>query len=120
MNIVDKANELGKLLENSKQYNDFRISETEFLNDNQVQKLLSEYKQFYIKYNQTKDEKIAKIVDEKYNDLLKNKVYARYISSKTEFETLMTTVNELVNRYVQFDKKGCSSNCGGCHKKKNE
>jgi len=118
MNIINKANELGKYLEESIQYIDYKNAKDKFFNNIKLQSIYEEYKNLYITYIKTKDISLGDQINTKYNELLKVNDFSNYLETKKEFEELVSKINETVIKYVEYDATPCGKGkCGGCSKK---
>lgn len=118
MNIIDKADELGRMISESSELKRFREAEISFLNNKKLQTIYTEYKDLYINYLKNRDTKLEDKINEKYNILIKSQVFNEYLESKKEFETLLSTVKDLIDYHVGYETDNCSSKgCSGCMKK---
>jgi len=118
MNLIDKANELGKFLEESLQYKDYKNAKDLFLSNFELQSQYEEYKNLYINYIKTKDISLSDQINIKYNELLKINDFSNYLETKKEFEELVSKINESIIKYVEYDAAPCGKGKhGGCCKR---
>lgn len=116
MDILEKANELGKNIKESAELKRYSEAEVRFLNSNEVQKSYNEYKTLYSNYLKSLDESLAMEVDDKYNILLKNDIFKEYLDSKNHYDKLVLAVYDIIGYHTGTKSKNCSS-CSGCGKK---
>lgn len=120
MSIIENANELGKMISKSSEFNLFNKSQINFMNDNNLQIEYENYKKMYNSYMKDKNEDLASKVDMQYEKLLENKNFSVYLESKEKLESLMNSVHELIDYHIDFKKeKSCCSSkkdCSGCSK----
>lgn len=115
LDILEKANELGKNIKDSAELRRYREAEARFLNSDEVQKSYNEYKSLYSIYLKNLDESVAKEIDDKYNLLLKNDIFKEYLDSKNHYDKLVSTVYDIIGYHTETKRKNCDG-CSGCGK----
>lgn len=116
MDILQKANELGKYIKESQEIKRYREAEISFLKSDEVQKSYNEYRTLYTSYLKTLDKSLEKEVDDKYNMLLKNDIFKEYLDSKHHYDKLVSAVYDIIAYHTDKKKKSCDG-CSGCSKK---
>lgn len=119
MDVIDKTVELGKLIQDSKEFKRFNQKEILFLNDNDLQKKYNEYKDIYKEYANTNNNDLKVKIDFKYNELLKNNNFKNYLEAKEVFEQLIFKVSSIIEYYTGHNLKSCfKGSCNNCNKKR--
>lgn len=125
--ILEKANELGKMLANSNELKHFQAMEAVFYSDEEAQKVFAEYEKKREEIgNQMRETDLSpealRSFQEKLQDcmakLTANKVVNDYLEAKSAFNQIITQVNSIISYCIQGEESGCSGNCsscGGCH-----
>ena len=123
--VLDKARELGMLIQASEQMKNAKNAEILQANDDQAQELMKEYN--LKRLNLARDMQAGKISREdavkRNNDAFdeiveKSDSIKKYIEAKKEFDTLVNQVNQILNFYITGQDPNCThdcSTCGGCH-----
>lgn len=117
-NILEKAKELGMLIKESNEYKQYKLSEEKFNSNNELQEQLVGYKQKYMTFLNTKDEKLADEIDSQYNELMKINDFSQYLEKKNDFDTLMNSINQSLMQDIGYKVSGGCGKCGGCPKDK--
>lgn len=125
--ILEKANELGKMLANSNELKHFQAMEAVFYSDEEAQKVFAEYEKKREEIgNQMRETDLSpealrsfqEKLQECMADLTANKVVNDYLEAKSAFNQIITQVNSIISYCIQGEESGCSGNCsscGGCH-----
>lgn len=125
MTIIEKAHELGEMIEASEEWKALKEAETAQAEDDEAQQLVSD---FNIKrMNLAREIQSGKITEEeaikKNNEafaemVAKSESIKKYVDAKDKFDKLVNSVNNVINMHIVGDQGGCThdcSSCGGCH-----
>ena len=126
MDYVEAASALGEAIRNSVEFQNWQNAELAMLQDEKAQTLMSEFKDLQMKLvhasrdDMDKDEleKIRDVLMDKQKELNEYEVTKNYFDGKKGFETMMRTVNDIIQHFLAGDNGGCSgscSTCSGCH-----
>ncbi len=128
MDILEMAKELGKAIEESKEFSDLQAAETIQANDDKAQALIGEYnlKRMNIMQkaqgeNLTQEDynNIRTELADEFDKLMQYDVIKNFIDAKDAFDTMYEQVKNIIDFYARGEKQtgGCSgscSTCGGC------
>ena len=125
MTIIEKAHELGEMIEASEEMKELRLAEQAQAEDDEAQQLVSD---FNIKrMNLAREIQGGKITEEKAirknNDafaemVAKSETIKNYVDAKEKFDSMVNSINNVINIYITGNQGGCTHNCstcGGCH-----
>ena len=125
MTIIEKAHELGEMIEASEEMKALKEAEKIQADDDEAQQLVAD---FNIKrMNLARQIQGGKITEEeaikKNNEAFSEMVDAsesikNYVMAKENFDKLVNDVNNVINLYIVGKQDGCThdcSTCGGCH-----
>ena len=124
MNVIEKARELGAMLQESEEMKAYKDAEAAQKADEASQAAMSEFN--LNRLNLARDMQNGKISredavaknNEAYEELLKKApLIAEYVEKKKVFDDLVNQVNQIINFYITGSTGGCSgscSTCGGC------
>ncbi|MBO5147077.1 MAG: YlbF family regulator, partial [Clostridia bacterium] len=123
---VEAASALGEAIRESAEFQAWQSAELAMLQDEKAQTLMSEFKDLQMKLvhasrdDMDKDEleKIRDVLMDKQKELNEYEVTKNYFDGKKGFETMMRTVNDIIQHFLAGDNGGCSgscSTCSGCH-----
>lgn len=127
MDYVEAASALGEAIRNSVEFQNWQNAELAMLQDEKAQTLMSDFKDLQMKLvhasrdDMDKDEleKIRDVLMDKQKELNEYEVTKNYFDGKKGFETMMRTVNDIIQHFLSGDNGGgCSgscSTCSGCH-----
>lgn len=129
MDILEMAKELGKAIEESKEFENLREAENVQANDEKAQQLIGEYNLARMNImqkaqgeNLTQEDydKIRTELAEEFDKLMEYEIIKNYIDAKEAFESMYEQVKNIVDFYANGEKQngGCSgscSSCSGCH-----
>lgn len=126
MDYVEAASALGEAIRESAEFQAWQSAELAMLQDEKAQTLMSEFKDLQMKLvhasrdDMDKDEleKIRDVLMDKQKELNEYEVTKNYFDGKKGFETMMRTVNDIIQHFLAGDNGGCSgscSTCSGCH-----
>lgn len=126
MDYVEAASSLGEAIKNSAEFAAWQSAELAMMQDEKAQELMSEFKDLQMKLvhgsrdDMDKDEleKIRDTLMEKQKELNEYEVTKNYFEGKKGFETMMRTVNDIIQHFLSGDNGGCSgscASCSGCH-----
>lgn len=124
MTIKEKASELGEMIKESEEFKRLKIAEEVQNNDEEAQNLLKEFN--LKRMNLARDmhngtitqEEAMKKSQEDFDALADNEIIKAYLEAKTEFDAIVTEVNDTLNYYITGQEPGCTHSChtcGGCH-----
>lgn len=125
MTIIEKAHELGEMIEASEEMKELKLAEQAQAEDDEAQQLVSD---FNIKrMNLAREIQGGKITEEeaikKNNDafaemVAKSETIKGYVDAKEKFDSMVNGINSVINMYIMGNQGGCTHNCstcGGCH-----
>lgn len=126
MDYVEAASALGEAIRNSAEFQAWQSAELAMLQDEKAQTLMSDFKDLQMKLvhasrddmDKAELEKIRDILMDKQKELNEYEVTKNYFDGKKGFETMMRTVNDIIQHFLSGDNGGCSgscSTCSGCH-----
>jgi cell fate (sporulation/competence/biofilm development) regulator YlbF (YheA/YmcA/DUF963 family) len=125
MTVIDKARELGELIQASDEMARVKKAEIAQEADENAQDLLKEFNMQRMnlardmqKGDISREDAIAKN-NASFDEMLeKSDIIKEYIEAKKEFDTLVNQVNQILNFYITGQDPNCTHNCstcGGCH-----
>ena len=124
MNVIEKARELGAMLQESEEMKAYKEAEAAQKADEASQAAMSEFN--LNRLNLARDMQNGKISredavaknNEAYEELLKKApLINEYVEKKKVFDNLVNQVNQIINFYITGSTGSCSgscSSCGGC------
>lgn len=125
MTVIDKARELGELIQSSDEMKRMKQAEIAQEADENAKELLKEFnmQRMNLARDMQKGEISREDAVEKNNKafdelLEKSAVIKDYIDAKKEFDALVNQVNQILNFYITGQDPNCTHNCstcGGCH-----
>ena len=100
--------------------------ELALMQDEKAQELMNDFKDLQMKLvhgsrdDMDKDEleKIRDTLMEKQRELNEYEITKNYFDGKKGFETMMRTINDIIQHFITGDSGGCGGSCetcGGCH-----
>lgn len=123
--IMDKARELGELIQNSEEMKKAKNMEILQNNDDAAQELLKAYNMQRMNLardmqnNKLSREEAVKKNNEAFEEMLsKSEAIKNYIEAKKEFDSLVNQINQILNFYITGQDPNCTHDCGtcgGCH-----
>ncbi len=124
MDYVEAASLLGSAIALSGEFQTWKEAETGVIIDPKAQTLMKEYRDLQTKMVEASRVDLAKEELERIRDTLLEKqqelntydVTKKYFDAKKGFENMMSTVNDIIQHYLE-DGGGCTgscSTCGGC------
>lgn len=135
MTVIEKARELGRLLQESEEYKNY--TETKRVNntDTALQNMIGEFNILRMKLNQemSKEKKDAdemkrldSEIKELYGKIMSNRSMAEYTAASEKLEKLINSVNYIISQAANGEDPmtcpetapsctGSCSTCGGCH-----
>jgi cell fate (sporulation/competence/biofilm development) regulator YlbF (YheA/YmcA/DUF963 family) len=125
MTVIDKARELGELIQASDEMARVKKAEIAQEADENAQDLLKEFNMQRMnlardmqKGDISREDAIAKN-NASFDEMLeKSDIIKEYIEAKKEFDALVNQVNQILNFYITGQDPNCTHNCstcGGCH-----
>ena len=126
MDYVEAASALGEAIKNSAEFKAWQDAELAMMQDEKAQELMSEFKDIQMKLvhgsrddmDKEELEKIRDTLMEKQKELNEYEITKNYFDGKKGFETMMRTVNDIIQHFLSGDNGGCSgscASCSGCH-----
>lgn len=124
--IIEKAQELGKLIAESEVRKAAVLATDKMNNDEVAVKLLAEYNEKRRVETEklrgtepTKEEleNFKNTMQEEFAKIMKNDVIASYVAANKELDMLVEQVNAVLAYYISGEEQhnsGCSGNCSGC------
>lgn len=126
MDIIDRARELGTMIGDSAQMENYKKCEIEVQSDEKALALFNDYKLLQIEVvNATKENRGKDIIDSirerleaKENEIEAYETTKNFLEAKGEFDGLMHTINDVIIHAITGEEScssgGCSSCGGGC------
>ena len=129
MDILEMAKQLGKAIEESKEFENLRKAEDIQANDEKAQQLIGEYNLARMNImqkaqgeNLTQEDydKIRTELADEFDKLMCYDVIKNFIEAKESFDSMYEQVRNIIDFYANGEKQtgGCSgscSSCSGCH-----
>ncbi|MDD6762922.1 MAG: YlbF family regulator [Clostridiales bacterium] len=122
MTVIEKARELGELIQESEEMKAYKDAEAIQKSDEATQECMSKFN--LNRLNLARDMQNGKISREDavgannkaYEELLKEAPLIKdYVEKKKKFDELVNQVNTIINFYITGSTGGgCSGNCGSC------
>lgn len=125
--ILEKAKELGALLENSQIVLEQRAAKKAFDTDTQLQDLIGAFNMAKLSLmnesnkdtpDAAKTEEYRKQTSQAYEKVMQHPVMQRLNDAEIALEGLLNQVNGILQQSVTGEEGGCTHNCatcGGCH-----
>ena len=124
MDYVEAASLLGSSIALSGEFQTWKEAEAALIIDPKAQTLIKEYKDLQVRMVEGSRQDLAKEELERIRDTLMAKqqqlneyeVTKNYFDAKKGFENMMSTVNDIIQHYLE-DGGGCTGSCqtcGGC------
>ena len=126
MDYVEAASALGEASKESAEFTAWQEAELALMQDEKAQELMNDFKDLQMKLvhgsrdDMDKDEleKIRDTLMEKQRELNEYEITKNYFDGKKGFETMMRTINDIIQHFITGDSGGCGGSCetcGGCH-----
>lgn len=126
MDYVEAASALGEAIKESAEFTAWQDAELALMQDEKAQELMNDFKDLQMKLvhgsrdDMDKDEleKIRDTLMEKQRELNEYEITKNYFDGKKGFETMMRTINDIIQHFITGDSGGCGGSCetcGGCH-----
>lgn len=126
MTVIEKANELGQMIKDSKEMKALTEAEAAQAKDEAAQELIKEFN--LKRMNLARDMQEGKLTQEdaikKNNEafeemVAKSQSIKAYVDAKKAFDNMLNGVNNIINLYITGEQAGgCTHDChtcGGCH-----
>lgn len=136
MNVIDKARELGKMIQADERYAAYIKAKEANDSDSELQQMINEFQMKRVELNaeMAKDDRSAERltaldneIKSLYGNIMGNKNMADYNEAKTAMDDLLTQINVIITYSANGEDPmtcpteepgGCGgscSTCGGCH-----
>ncbi len=126
MDYVEAASALGEAIKESAEFTAWQEAELALMQDEKAQELMNDFKDLQMKLvhgsrddmNKDELEKIRDTLMEKQRELNEYEITKNYFDGKKGFETMMRTINDIIQHFITGDSGGCGGSCetcGGCH-----
>ena len=126
MDYVEAASALGEAIKESAEFTAWQEAELALMQDEKAQELMNDFKDLQMKLvhgsrdDMDKDEleKIRDTLMEQQRELNEYEITKNYFDGKKGFETMMRTINDIIQHFITGDSGGCGGSCetcGGCH-----
>ena len=126
MDYVEAASALGEAIKESAEFTAWQEAELALMQDEKAQELMNDFKDLQMKLvhgsrdDMDKDEleKIRDTLMEKQRELNEYEITKNYFDGKKGFETMLRTINDIIQHFITGDSGGCGGSCetcGGCH-----
>jgi len=123
MDYVEAASELGQAIAQSNEFISWKDAEGMVMSDQKAQTLLREYRNLQSELVKGSQEDLSKedllrirdTLAAKQHELTEYPITKAYLEGKKGFETMMATVNDVIQHYL--DNGNCTGSCetcGGC------
>ena len=124
--IIKKATALGEALRDSEEMKENLKLEIVYNNDEEAQRITKEYNEMRENLaNEARREditpmemlEIRKQLGQKFEEVSKNEVIAKYMDAKQEVENLISKANNIIRYFVTGEleeESSCSGNCSSC------
>lgn len=123
--IIEKAKELGVLIQESEELKKVKELEAKQQEDENAKTLLMEFNMNRmnlgrdIQSGKITEEEAIKLNNEAFERLVNSsEVIKAYVEAKKDLDRIVTEVNGILNYYITGQAPGCGhdcSSCGGCH-----
>ena len=123
--ILEKAHELGKMIEDSAEMKALKAAEAAQEADETAQTLLQEFnlKRMNLardmQAGKIKQPEAVKLNNDAFDEMLeKSETIKAYVEAKKAFDEKINEINGILNFYITGQQPGCThdcSTCGGCH-----
>ena len=126
MDYGEAAAALGEAIRDSAEFRRWQSAELALIQNDKAQELINSYKDLQKELvkgsrddiDKSELEKIRDTLMDKQRELNENAVTSEYFEARKGFETMMATVNDIIQHFVTGSSGGCSgscSTCAGCH-----
>ena len=125
MTIIEKAHELGKMIEASEEMKALKEAERTQAEDDEAQQLVADFNikrmdlARKIQGGKITEEEAIKKNNEAFSEMVeKSESIKNYVAAKENFDKMVTGINNVINIYITGEQGGCTHNCstcGGCH-----
>ena len=136
MNVIDKARELGKMIQEDERYAAYVKAQEANHGDSELQQMINEFQMKRVELNaeMAKDDRSAERltaldneIKSLYGTIMGNKNMLEYNEAKTAMDDLLTQINVIITYSANGEDPmtcpteepgGCGgscSTCGGCH-----
>lgn len=125
MTLLEKAHELGEMIQESPEMQALKAAEAAQEEDTEAQELL---KAFNLKrMNLVRDmqaekitrEEATKLNSEAFSEMVEGSATIKaYVEAKKDFDAVVQQINGIINFYITGQDPNCThdcSTCGGCH-----
>ncbi|MCX7843146.1 MAG: YlbF family regulator [Clostridia bacterium] len=122
MDITGKAKELGKMIAESEEMANLKKYEAEVAQDQRAGSLLGEYKRLQLEMvkaareNREKQEidSIKEMLLSTQDEINKYDITRNYLESKSKFDKLMKTINDVIIFSITGEEPCSPAKCGSC------
>ena len=125
MTIIEKAHELGQMIEESEELKALKAAEKAQQEDEKAQMLVSDFNMKRmnlareIQANKLTEAEAMQKNNEAFNEMVESsEVIQKYVEAKKAFDQMINSVNNIINIHIMGEQEGCThdcSTCGGCH-----
>lgn len=126
MDYVEAASALGEAIKESAEFTAWQDAELALMQDQKAQDLMNDFKDLQMKLvhgsrddmAQDELEKVRDVLMAKQKELNEYEITKNYFDGKKGFETMMRTINDIIQHFITGDNGGCGGSCescGGCH-----
>ncbi|MBS7298496.1 MAG: YlbF family regulator [Eubacteriales bacterium] len=125
MTLLEKAHELGEMIQESPEMQALKAAEAAQESDTNAQELLKEFN--LKRMNLVRDMQAEKITREEatkknseaFSEMVeKSETIKAYVEAKKDFDAVVQQINGIINFYITGQDPNCThdcSTCGGCH-----
>lgn len=132
MNLIDLAKNLGKEIQKSDEYTEYKIKEQNVEYDKELQEMIEKFNLKKVSINEeiskeeVSHEKIDKLnseISDLYSKIMKNKTMKEFNKSKEKFESTLRKINYIITESasgqnpstINTDEiSSCTGSCSGC------
>lgn len=135
MDVIEKARELGKLIQADERYAKYLAAKEKNDKDEELQKLISEFtaKRYMLNMEMSKEDKDADklkeldgVIKNLYGEIMVNPNMAEFNAAKNAMDGMLSEINNIITASANGEDPetcpskptGCSgscASCGGCH-----
>lgn len=125
MTIIEKAHELGEMIEASEEMKALKEAEKIQAEDDAAQQLVADFNikrmnlAREIQSGKITEEEAIKKNNEAFSEMVeKSESIKNYVAAKENFDKMVNGINNVINIYIMGKQGGCThdcSSCGGCH-----
>ena len=131
MDVIEKARELGKLIQADERYAKYLAAKEKYDKDEELQKLINEFtaKRYMLNMEMSKEDKDADklkeldgVIKNLFNEIMVNPNMAEFNVAKNEMDGMLSEINNIITASANGEDPetcpskpiGCSGSCASC------